>query len=99
MPDIKKAGTLKIFSGNANLPLATELCNTLGVQLGKVRVGRFADGEIDVQIQENVRGCDCYVVQPTCTPVNENVMRNKQNSDSSRSTTHRHCRIFHNDRK
>jgi ribose-phosphate pyrophosphokinase len=65
---------LKIFSGNANIPLATRICDNLGVSLSKAQVGRFADGEIDVHILENVRGSDCYVIQPTCPPVNENVM-------------------------
>ncbi|MEK7384290.1 MAG: ribose-phosphate pyrophosphokinase [Elusimicrobiota bacterium] len=65
---------LKIFSGNANRPLAEDICEYLGVPLGKTHVGRFADGEINVQIEENVRGADCYVIQPTCRPVNENLM-------------------------
>lgn len=68
-------GDLKIFAGSANIPLAKKIVSLLGTKLGKVRVGRFADGEIDVQILENVRGCDCYVVQPTCPPkANENIM-------------------------
>lgn len=74
MPDGLKAGRLRIFSGNANVPLAREICKILRVPLGKSSVTRFADGEIDVHIRENVRGCDCYVIQPTCPPVNENVM-------------------------
>ncbi len=65
---------LKIFSGNANRPLAEGIAKYLGVQLGKTHVGRFADGEINLQIEENVRGADCYVIQPTCRPVNENLM-------------------------
>ena len=65
---------LKIFSGNANRPLAEDICEYLGVPLGKTHVGRFADGEVNVQIEENVRGADCYVLQPTCRPVNENLM-------------------------
>ena len=65
---------LKIFSGNSNPRLAKDLCGYLGMELGKARVGRFADGEINVQIDENVRGADCYVVQPTCRPVNEHLM-------------------------
>ena len=65
---------LKIFSGNANRPLAEDICRYLGVQMGEAHVGRFADGEINVQIDENVRGCDCYVIQPTCRPVNENMI-------------------------
>src|SRR5579883_753478 len=65
---------LKVFSGNANRPLAEDICSYLGVTLGESHVGRFADGEINVQVDENVRGCDCYVVQPTCRPVNENLV-------------------------
>lgn len=65
---------LKVFSGNSNRPLAEDICRYLGTTLGAARVGRFADGEINVQIDENVRGCDCYVIQPTCRPVNENIM-------------------------
>ena len=65
---------LKIFSGNANRPLAEDICRYLGISCGNAHVGRFADGEINVQIDENVRGCDCYVIQPTCRPVNENAM-------------------------
>lgn len=65
---------LKIFSGNANRPLASGICRYVGVPLGRSHVGRFADGEINVQIDENVRGCDCYVIQPTCRPVNENLV-------------------------
>jgi len=65
---------LKIFSGNSNRPLAEDICRYLGTSVGAATVGRFADGEINVQIDENVRGCDCYVVQPTCRPVNENLV-------------------------
>ncbi|BAF19995.1 ribose-phosphate pyrophosphokinase 2, chloroplastic isoform 2 [Oryza sativa Japonica Group] len=65
---------LKIFSGTANRPLAQEIASYLGVDLGKVLIKRFADGEIYVQLQESVRGCDVFLVQPTCSPVNENLM-------------------------
>lgn len=68
------SGGLKIFSGNGNLPLAKEIGRYLGINLGKATVGRFADGEINVVIHENVRGKDCYVIQPTCPPVNDNIM-------------------------
>ena len=71
---LKQFRHLRVFSGNANRPLADEICKYLGLELGKAAVGRFADGEINVQIEENVRGCDCYVVQPTCRPVNENLV-------------------------
>jgi len=65
---------LKIFSGNANRPLAEKICQHLGVPLGKAMVGRFSDGEIMVEFQENVRGKDVYVIQPTSMPSNENLM-------------------------
>ena len=67
-------GDLRIFSGNANLGLAQKICEHLGMELGKLRVERFADGEIDVQLLESVRAHDCYIIQPTCPPVNENLM-------------------------
>ncbi|MBO7605727.1 MAG: ribose-phosphate pyrophosphokinase [Elusimicrobiaceae bacterium] len=65
---------LKIFTCNANRALAEKIAKHLGKELGSMRVERFADGEIDVQITESVRGADCYVIQPTCPPVNENLM-------------------------
>lgn len=68
------SGGLKIFSGNGNLSLALEIAQNLGINLGKATVGRFADGECNVVIHENVRGKDVYVIQPTCTPVNDNLM-------------------------
>src|SRR5579863_4215261 len=64
----------KVFSGSANEPLADEVCNFLGMQRGQAQVTRFADGECYVQIQENVRGCDVFVLQPTCRPVDEHLM-------------------------
>jgi len=67
-------GDLKVFAGNSNKPLAVEICRHLNIEMGRVHVERFADGEIDVQILESVRGHDCYIVQSTCTPVNENLM-------------------------
>lgn len=65
---------LKIFSGNANLHLAEEIAEYLGVSVGESKVTRFSDGEIHVEIDESVRGADVFVVQPTCAPVNENIM-------------------------
>jgi len=64
----------KIFSGTANEPLADEVCHFLGMQRGQAQVTRFADGECYVQIQENVRGADVFVIQPTCRPVDEHLM-------------------------
>ncbi|MBI4482365.1 MAG: ribose-phosphate pyrophosphokinase [Acidobacteria bacterium] len=65
---------LKVFSGSANRPLAQEICDHLHVSLGESEVDRFSDGEIYFQIQENVRGQDVFIVQPTCHPVNENLV-------------------------
>lgn len=64
----------KIFGGTANEALADEVCTFLGMPRGQAMVKRFADGEVYVQIQENVRGCDVFVMQPTCRPVDENLM-------------------------
>lgn len=65
---------LKIFSGNANLNLAEEIAEYLGVSVGEAKVSRFSDGEIHVKINESVRGADVFVIQPTCDPVNDNIM-------------------------
>ena len=64
----------KIFTGNAHRELAEEISAKLGKSLGKCEVKRFSDGEIAVDINETVRGQDCYIVQPTCNPVNQNLM-------------------------
>jgi len=65
---------LLLFAGNANPVLATEISSHLGMQVGGSRVKQFADGEIYLQILENVRGADVFVIQPTCTPVERNLM-------------------------
>ncbi|XP_010275298.1 PREDICTED: ribose-phosphate pyrophosphokinase 1 isoform X2 [Nelumbo nucifera] len=65
---------LRIFSGTANPSLSQEIACYMGLELGKIKIKRFADGEIYVQLQESVRGCDVYLVQPTCPPANENLM-------------------------
>ena len=65
---------LKVFSGNANKGLASSICKYVGVPEGAIEVGRFSNDEIKVIINENVRGCDVFVVQPTCNPVNDNLM-------------------------
>jgi ribose-phosphate pyrophosphokinase len=64
---------LKVFTGNANPALATEICRCLGTPLGHAEVKTFSDGEVYLQIKENVRGADVFVVQPTCTPVDRNL--------------------------
>ena len=63
-----------VFSGNANLPLAQEVCAELGISLGKAFVGRFSDGEVQVEIQENVRRQEVFVIQPTNAPSAENLV-------------------------
>ncbi|HEX8186657.1 MAG TPA: ribose-phosphate pyrophosphokinase [Blastocatellia bacterium] len=65
---------IKVFSGNANRPLAEEICHHLGIEIGNCNTGRFSDGEYNFQIMENVRGEDCFIVQPTCPPVDSNLM-------------------------
>ncbi len=65
---------IKLFSGNANQALAKDICQKMGIQLGNALVGQFSDGEINVQIVDNVRGMDVFIVQPTASPVNRNLM-------------------------
>ena len=69
-----RQGTLKIFSGNAHPELAREIAASLGTTVGEADVGRFPDGEVRVQILENVRGADVFLIQPTCRPVNDNLV-------------------------
>ncbi len=63
-----------LFTGNANPVLAQEIASHLGVELGRAMVGRFSDGEVTVEVRQNVRARDIFVVQPTCSPTNENLM-------------------------
>jgi len=63
-----------LFTGNANPALAQEMATSLGVELGKATVGRFSDGEVTVELHQNVRARDVFVVQSTCAPTNENLM-------------------------
>jgi ribose-phosphate pyrophosphokinase len=65
---------LKIFSGNANPCLAREICAALGIELGQLRIQEFSDGEVYLQFQENVRGADVFLIQPTSTPVDHHLM-------------------------
>ena len=71
---VKAKHGMKIFTGNANPGLAKEICDRMNIPLGNAVVTRFSDGEINVQIMDNVRGCDVFVVQPTANPVNRNLM-------------------------
>lgn len=65
---------MMIFSGNANPGLALQAANRLKMALGKISVGRFSDGEVMVEVNENVRGRDCYIMQPVSAPTNDNLM-------------------------
>jgi ribose-phosphate pyrophosphokinase len=65
---------IKVFSGNANPALVKEICQRMDIPFGNAIVGRFSDGEINVQIMDNVRGMDVFVVQPTSSPVNRHIM-------------------------
>ena len=70
----KSLDHMKIFTGNANPELAKEICDYVGIPLGDSVVSHFSDGEINVEIDESVRGKDVYIVQPTCEPGNDNLM-------------------------
>ncbi len=67
-------GRLQIFCGNANRLLATEIASNLNINLGRAIVGTFKNGETRIKVEENVRGSDVFVIQPTCTPVNQSLM-------------------------
>ena len=67
-------GSLMVFTGNANPKLGADVTRRLGISLGSATVGRFSDGEVNVELLENVRGKDVFVLQPTCSPTNDNLM-------------------------
>eukprot|EP01029_Cantina_marsupialis_P022130 TRINITY_DN5387_c0_g3_i1.p1 TRINITY_DN5387_c0_g3~~TRINITY_DN5387_c0_g3_i1.p1 ORF type:complete len:413 (-),score=132.11 TRINITY_DN5387_c0_g3_i1:275-1513(-) len=72
--DQNRMDRMVLFTGNSNPRLAEEIGSLLGKQLGNIQVSRFADGEVNVRIHENIRGKDVYIIQPTCPPVNEHLM-------------------------
>jgi ribose-phosphate pyrophosphokinase len=74
IPFIPEHNRLKLFSGSANSQLSQEVARYLGIDLGPMLRKRFADGELYVQVQESIRGCDVYLIQPTCQPVNDHLM-------------------------
>ena len=81
---------LKIFTGNAHPTLARRIVDCLRIELGNASVGKFSDGEINVEIQENVRGKDVFIIQPTCAPTNDNLMEVIVMADClHRSSAHR----------
>lgn len=67
-------GNIKVFTGNSNKDLATEICRVLNVDLGQANTSRFSDGEFNFYIQENVRGTDVFIIQSTCPPTDQNLM-------------------------
>ena len=71
---VQEDRNLLVFSGNANRPLAEAVCKELGIRLGKALVGRFSDGEVQVEIEENVRRQEVFVIQPTGAPSAENLV-------------------------
>ncbi|MFQ5956853.1 MAG: ribose-phosphate diphosphokinase [Candidatus Brocadiales bacterium] len=71
---IEGLDNLKVFTGNSNPDLAHKICDYLDISLGDAYVGRFPDGEIDLKVNEDIRGADVFVVQSVCPPVNENLM-------------------------
>jgi ribose-phosphate pyrophosphokinase len=74
LPVFSENNRLKLFSGSANTELSQEVAQYLGVDLGPMVRKSFADGELYIQIQESIRGCDVYLIQPTCQPVNDHLM-------------------------
>jgi ribose-phosphate pyrophosphokinase len=74
LPLIADNNRLRLFAGSANVPLSQEVARYLGMDLGPMVRKRFADGELYIQIQESIRGCDVYLIQPSCRPVNDHLM-------------------------
>jgi len=72
--DVVDSETLTLFAGNANQALAHDIARHLTTPLGRAYVGRFSDGEVNIELMENVRGRDVFIVQPTCPPVNEHLI-------------------------
>src|SRR5580698_9568428 len=84
--------TMALFSGNANRALAHEIARHLGVPLGEAEVGKFSDGEVAVELIDNVRGRDVFIVQSTCPPVNDHLMELLVLVDAWRRASPRWCR-------
>ncbi|MBU6229781.1 MAG: ribose-phosphate pyrophosphokinase [Cyanobacteria bacterium REEB459] len=74
LPALSDNNRLRLFSGSANVELSKEVARYLGIDLGPMVRKLFADGEVYIQIEESIRGCDVYLIQPTCHPVNDNLM-------------------------
>ena len=87
--DIVSRNRMMVFTGGANEPLAEEVADVLGIQLGKVERSKFANGEIYVRPGESVRGADCFVMQSHCAPINDNIMEQLVTIDALRRASAR----------
>ena len=92
--DMEDTSKLKIFTGNAHPALAQEICDYIGVPLGKAVCGRFNNGEIQVMVNESVRGKDVFIIQPTGAPVNDNLMELLIMVDAMKSASARHITVI-----
>ena len=81
---------VSILAGNANTELSKKIARIMGVPLGKAQVGTFSDGEINVEIMENIRGRDVFIIQSTCPPVNDNLMELLILADAARRAAARY---------
>lgn len=91
--DMEDTSKLKIFTGTAHPALAKEISDYIGVPLGKAICGRFNNGEIQVMINESVRGKDCFIIQPTGAPVNDNLMEMLIMVDALKRASARHITV------
>ena len=91
---IAHGNKIKLFTGNGNKTLAQEIAKELHMPLGDMVVGKFSDGEISVQINESVRGCDVFVIQSTSTPVNDNLVELLVIIDAMRRASARRNALF-----
>ena len=92
--DMEDTSKLKIFTGNAHPALAQEICDYIGVPLGKAVCGRFNNGEIQVMVNESVRGKDVFIIQPTGAPVNDNLMELLIMVDAMKRASARHITVI-----
>ena len=92
--DMEDTSKLKIFTGNAHLALAQEICDYIGVPLGKAVCGRFNNGAIQVMVNESVRGKDVFIIQPTGAPVNDNLMELLIMVDAMKRASARHITVI-----
>src|SRR2546430_4408522 len=92
--------TLALFAGNANPALAQDIARSLQISLGRAYVGRFSDGEVNIELMENVRGRDVFIVQSTCPPANDSLMellvmvRSEEHTSELQSQSNLVCRLL-----